>query len=634
VTGLLAAIRHELLLQRRQPRTFALLFLSALLLGPVGLALGDGWIGATEGAVKRSVEREDLPLSADAEVTSWIRPGDGLRVADGPLATSDPIGPDQILGEARLDGEQLILRRPLRVVRTSQLSARLEKVLERVNDERRAALLDRMELDAAAYRVQPRAEERDATVRDGEAAGRLLPALLVFLLVTAAIYAAVDVITGEKEKGTAETLLASSASRRDLLMAKTWVVWGIATGAGCVWAVSLFVGQATGLLHAPALLGESAVFTPTTTLVLCAAAALLGAQVTAACMALAAWAPGYRQASVAAVPVMLALMAPTALAALPEVELRAVVLALPIGNVAAAIRLWLSVGLSAGDMVAVVVASGVHAIGALGFTAWLMSVSDPLDKGLDAESRRAAGRFGPDALGLFAVAMIGFWFLGLLAQSAHLLGGVAATLAGLGALAVGGTWFLGAPMQPTLSLRAPAPLDAARAVVAGLSVHAVGALVATATDPFLPMPEEIGVAFESFADSPLPLVLVVGALFPALFEELMFRGALLGLMRTSVSAVTAVLFSSAMFGLMHVDPARILITGAMGLVFGALVVRSGSIWTGMIAHGVNNALLFGLMVADVAIWQDPGPFAFVGMLAVAVVALAATAGTGRQNKPS
>lgn len=75
---------------------------------------------------------------------------------------------------------------------------------------------------------------------------------------------------------------------------------------------------------------------------------------------------------------------------------------------------------------------------------------------------------------------------------------------------------------------------------------------------------------------------------PALSEELAFRGLILQGLRSSLGAVSAVVLSALLFGVMHLDPLQGLGAFITGLYLGYLTVRSGSIYPAIAAHGVNN----------------------------------------------
>ncbi len=103
----------------------------------------------------------------------------------------------------------------------------------------------------------------------------------------------------------------------------------------------------------------------------------------------------------------------------------------------------------------------------------------------------------------------------------------------------------------------------------------------------------------------------------AVAEELMFRGAVFGVFRRRRSALAAAAISSALFGLWHVVPAlgaqdelassvsdktgtvglglaTVAATGAAGLGFAYLRMRSDSVVAPIVAHAALNATAFGI----------------------------------------
>ena len=94
-------------------------------------------------------------------------------------------------------------------------------------------------------------------------------------------------------------------------------------------------------------------------------------------------------------------------------------------------------------------------------------------------------------------------------------------------------------------------------------------------------------------DGPLDALVSVTviALLPALAEELVVRGVLLPSLVRPLGPVLAVVASSILFALMH-DPYRYLFTLAVGLVLGALRLRTGSLWPPIVAHATLNTLTF------------------------------------------
>jgi sodium transport system permease protein len=85
-------------------------------------------------------------------------------------------------------------------------------------------------------------------------------------------------------------------------------------------------------------------------------------------------------------------------------------------------------------------------------------------------------------------------------------------------------------------------------------------------------------------------LLFIGALSPAICEELLFRGFILQGLRGSVRPWVAVVVTALLFGLLHMSIYRLAGTTALGVLMGFLVLRTGSIYPAMLFHFVNNAL--------------------------------------------
>ncbi len=92
---------------------------------------------------------------------------------------------------------------------------------------------------------------------------------------------------------------------------------------------------------------------------------------------------------------------------------------------------------------------------------------------------------------------------------------------------------------------------------------------------------------------------LVGLWGPAV-EEIFFRGFLLGGLRARLGDWPALLVSSGVFALFHVDPGLYVPTAMLGLAFGWVYLKTRSLWPAIFAHTAHNTL------ALVAAWQDLG----------------------------
>ncbi len=91
--------------------------------------------------------------------------------------------------------------------------------------------------------------------------------------------------------------------------------------------------------------------------------------------------------------------------------------------------------------------------------------------------------------------------------------------------------------------------------------------------------------------------LLVGLWGPVV-EEIFFRGFLLGGIRRHMGAFPALLVSSGIFALFHIEPGLYVPTFLLGLAFGWVYLKTGSIWPPIVAHTLHNTL------AIVAVWQE------------------------------
>jgi len=115
-------------------------------------------------------------------------------------------------------------------------------------------------------------------------------------------------------------------------------------------------------------------------------------------------------------------------------------------------------------------------------------------------------------------------------------------------------------------------------------------------DVFAYLFEAIGYNFEGASlplntPSELVLNLLLLALLPAVFEELIFRGVIFNGLRNTKGKAVAVVVSSLLFALMHGNLAQFVYPFIMGLVFSMIVLRTGNLLYSMIVHFVNNSLV-------------------------------------------
>jgi membrane protease YdiL (CAAX protease family) len=83
--------------------------------------------------------------------------------------------------------------------------------------------------------------------------------------------------------------------------------------------------------------------------------------------------------------------------------------------------------------------------------------------------------------------------------------------------------------------------------------------------------------------------LIIGFIGPVV-EEIAFRGAIMGGLRTTGRIFTPIILSGVLFGLMHMNINQFSYTFCVGIMWGLLVEASGSILTSMLCHITMNSI--------------------------------------------
>jgi len=91
----------------------------------------------------------------------------------------------------------------------------------------------------------------------------------------------------------------------------------------------------------------------------------------------------------------------------------------------------------------------------------------------------------------------------------------------------------------------------------------------------------------------LPMTFLGLAVMPAIFEELLLRGVLFGSLRHMLDKHYAVAISAGVFAMMHMQYEwyiQVLLVLPLGVFFGYARANTGSIWTSVAMHMLNNGI--------------------------------------------
>jgi len=220
-----------------------------------------------------------------------------------------------------------------------------EKIEAYLNDYRDSVVKDRLaakNLPVSALKPFEVKKENVAPPEkvSGAAFGGIIGYMVILLCMTGAMYPAMDLTAGEKERGTMETILSSPISRLHLVLGKFFLVLTAALGTAALSVLSMSVSFSMLSKYALAGGGGKAAAAelllklgPKTVASLFLMALPLAVLFAAALMTIALFAKTYKEAQSYLTPMTIVVVIPAIASMLPGVELTTKLALIPILNV-------------------------------------------------------------------------------------------------------------------------------------------------------------------------------------------------------------------------------------------------------------------------------------------------------------
>ncbi len=443
----------------------------------------------------------------------------------------------------------------------------------------------------------------------------VIPLMLILMTITGAVYPAIDLTAGERERGTLEALIAAPIPRLGLLLAKYVAVLAVAllTAAVNLFAMTITVlSSGLGAL----LFGESGL-SLTVVMQVFGLLILFAAFFSALLLTLTSFARSFKEAQSYLIPLMLISLAPGLLGVVPGLQLTGILAVTPLANI-----VLLSRDLFEGNtdpvMAGVVIISTlVYALAAILLAARVFGSDAILYGSASSWSdffRRPTEQHPAPSL------WAAWWCLAMMFPAHYLLSSTLAQMmyltpvsrlqqTSLVAILLFGEFPLAAAVLARLKLREcfqlnrPPMIAWPAALLLGLSLWPFAYeivllmyqwnLLALNTE-FSKLAEGM---LKALQDVPLVWKLVSLVFIPAAVEEFCFRGYLLSALRARMHAWKAILLSGLLFGVFHLIVTdalaleRLLPSTLLGVVLAVVCVRSGSIFPGMLLHACHNSVL-------------------------------------------
>jgi sodium transport system permease protein len=218
---------------------------------------------------------------------------------------------------------------------------RLAVVVERFEKSLMAARFKKLNLDESIVDAV-RLEEHDvasAKERFGKAIGGMVPYFFVIFCFLGAMYPAIDLAAGEKERGTMETLLTAPVSRFQILLGKFAVVVLVGILSAVVSLLGVYVAVQQIREIPPELVKLIMGILDVQTIILVLSLLLpLTVFFAAILLSLSIFAKSYKEAQSLISPLTIVIILPVLVGVMPGVELDSVTAMIPVLNVSLATR--------------------------------------------------------------------------------------------------------------------------------------------------------------------------------------------------------------------------------------------------------------------------------------------------------
>ena len=439
----------------------------------------------------------------------------------------------------------------------------------------------------------------------GNMIGSIIPFFIVTMILLGALYPSIDVTAGEKERGTLETLLTLPITNFEMIMSKFLAVSCIACASAILnvfsmgGAMAFLVSSSMSLAEDINLEIHYETFIPGIlfTLVVMVFFALL---VTAVCMCTCVFAKNFKEANNYVTPVMLIFMFGSYAAMIPDLELTAQTAAIPIVNVALlveglfqfqynyglfAIVLFSNVAYS---LLAILILGKIYNSEAVLFSEGLSSVRI-FTRRSEMKEKQMPG-YG-DLILLLCLVLLLIFYIGSFAQIKWGFGGVVIQQLIILLCPVLYAWYMKADAKKLFSIKKPGVSQVAGGVLFGIAAFLCAMIIGVLLVPFFPESADGLTQLDDMLTSqPAVVLILVVALMPAIGEELLFRGFVMGTLKNKCTGVIAVLVTTLLFAAYHMSLIKMFTIGIIGFGLTYAAYKSGSIVTSMCMHFLNNLL--------------------------------------------
>ncbi|MCA9218121.1 MAG: CPBP family intramembrane metalloprotease [Planctomycetales bacterium] len=473
------------------------------------------------------------------------------------------------------------------------------------------------ERDVPKAAAQPfEISNRDVAEESGRRAAiwsKLLPFIVIIWALTGAFYPAIDLCAGEKERGTLETLLSSPAERNEIVWGKLLTIMVFSIATALLNLASLTVTASMLISHVlPNTAGVELGPPPVLTLFwLLMGLIPLAALFSALSLALAAMAKSSKEGQYYLMPLLLVTMPLATIPMMPTTEMNLGNSLVPVtgvmlllrqvmeGQYVIALKYFVPVSVVTGACCLVAIRWAVHQFNSesvlfgeserFDLRAWLVHIVR------DRYELPSAGEAFLCGVVLLVIRFFGSFVMSVPESWSEFFVStatvqIAFVLAPVLLMAV----MLTSDPRRTLAINVPSIGSILMALMLAFFLHPAAAGLGEALRVMYPISGGTEQLLKNvgnlLSEAQLWQILLLMAVFPAICEELAFRGFILSGLRRTGQTGTAIVISSVFFGVIHGILQQSISATILGLFLGYIAVQSRSVIPCMVFHMTHNSL--------------------------------------------
>ena len=460
-----------------------------------------------------------------------------------------------------------------------------------------------------------------ATIEEstGSVFGYIIPFMLITSILMGAVYPAIDVTAGERERGTLETMMTLPIKNSEMMFSKFMAVSTVAVMSALLNLLSMFlvgIYMYDSMQLADSAFGDMNLwqFTPSVIgLLVCMPIFAMFAS--AVCLSVCIFAKSFKEANNYSTPVLLVFMFASMAGMLPNLSLNVKTALVPIVNVALFIKAVFELQFDWTNIILVLLSNVVYSIAAVMLMSKLFSSEDVLFgegfRGIKfLEKRSNMKEKQMPGLG-DTILMFGLLLLLMIYLSSSLVFRLGIWGTGLVqliilAVPVFYAWYMKADFKKLFSLKAPKLKHILGGVSMWFGVWLLEQVVLVSLSQWFPSLMETSEALNSvIIDAGFVSSFIVVGICPAIAEEFAFRGFLFGTLKDKWKPWLAIVLSAVLFGAYHMNLLQFVGGTMMGIGLAYAAYMSGSIWIGAVMHFINNGLSVILQYHPEVIQQIP-----------------------------